>query len=54
MAQVNIRIDDRLKLDKLYADLKAKGVELNPPKTADWGGQELVMQDPDGNTIIVL
>jgi catechol 2,3-dioxygenase-like lactoylglutathione lyase family enzyme len=41
-------------LDKLFMELKGKGVELDPPKTADWGGQELVIKDPDGNTIIVL
>ena len=47
-------IFDHDDLDKLYTELKANGVELDPPKTADWGGQELVMKDPDGNTIIVL
>jgi len=47
-------IFDHDDLEKLYAELKEKGVALDPPKTADWGGQELVMKDPDGNTIIVL
>ena len=41
-------------LDKLYMELKEKGVELDPPKTADWGGTELIVKDPDGNTIIIL
>jgi len=41
-------------LDKLYAELKQKGVELDPPKTADWGGKELVTKDPDGNTVLFL
>ena len=38
----------------LYDELKAKGVELAPPRTADWGGQELIVKDPDGNTVIIL
>jgi uncharacterized glyoxalase superfamily protein PhnB len=41
-------------LDKLYTVLKEKGIELDPPKTADWGGKELTVKDPDGNTIIIL
>lgn len=41
-------------LNKLYKELKAKGVELDPPKTAEWGGQELIIKDPDGNTVVVL
>jgi len=41
-------------LNKLYEELKGKGVELDPPKTADWGGQELIAKDPDGNTVMFL
>ena len=40
--------------DKTYEELKAKGVELDPPKTAVWGGKELYVKDPDGNTILIL
>ena len=40
--------------DATYEELKAKGVELDPPKTAVWGGKELYVKDPDGNTILIL
>ena len=40
--------------DKTYEALREKGVELDPPKTAVWGGKELFVNDPDGNTILIL
>ena len=40
--------------DKTYQELIAKDVKLNPPKTAVWGGKELFVKDPDGNTILIL
>ena len=40
--------------DKTYEELRRKGAELNPPKTAVWGGKELFIKDPDGNTILIL
>ena len=40
--------------DKTYEELKQKGVELDPPKIASWGGKELFVKDPDGNTILIL
>ena len=40
--------------DKTYEELKQKGIELDPPKTASWGGKELFLKDPDGNTILIL
>jgi len=40
--------------DKTYEELKAKGVALDPPKVAVWGGKELFVKDPDGNTILIL
>ena len=40
--------------DKTYEELKRKGVELDPPKTAVWGGKELFVKDPDGNIILIL
>jgi len=40
--------------DKTYEDLKQKGVELDPPKTAAWGGKELFVKDPDGNMVLIL
>lgn len=40
--------------DKTYEDLRQKGVSLDPPKTAVWGGKELFVKDPDGNTILIL
>ncbi len=41
-------------LDKTYAELKAKGVELDQPMIAAWGGQELPLLDPDGNKVLLL
>ncbi len=40
--------------DKTYAELTAKGIELNPPAVASWGGKELYVKDPDGNTVLIL
>ena len=40
--------------DKTYQELKEKGVALDPPTTAVWGGKELFVKDPDGNTILIL
>lgn len=45
------KVDD---LNKTYEDIKGKGIEIAPPRKADWGGQELVFNDPDGNIIILL
>lgn len=39
---------------KTYEDLKGKGVELDPPSVAVWGGKELFVKDPDRNTILIL
>lgn len=30
---------------------KSKGINIDLPRTADWGGQELVFNDPDGNEL---
>ena len=40
--------------DKTYQELKQKGLSLDPPKTAVWGGKELYVNDPEGNTILIL
>jgi len=45
------KVDD---LQKTYEELIGKGIEAEPPKTASWGGQELVLEDPEGNRIILL
>ena len=41
-------------LNVTYEELKKKGLDIDPPRTTDWGGTELVMTDPDGNKIIIL
>ena len=41
-------------LDATYNQLKEKGVELEPPTTAAWGGKELSLLDLDGNKILIL
>ncbi len=39
---------------RTYEELKRKGIELDPPSIAVWGGTELIVKDPDGNTILIL
>lgn len=41
-------------LDQTYIELKEKGVSLEPPTTAVWGGKELPLLDLDGNKILLL
>ncbi|MDF2544714.1 MAG: glyoxalase [Herbinix sp.] len=41
-------------IDKTYLDLKEKGVSLEPPTVAVWGGKELTLNDLDGNKILLL
>ena len=41
-------------VQKTYEEIRAKGIEIDPPQTADWGGQELVFKDPDGNIVMLL
>jgi catechol 2,3-dioxygenase-like lactoylglutathione lyase family enzyme len=45
------RCDD---LDKTYEELRARGLAIGPPSTTDWGGKELIFQDPDGNKVLLL
>lgn len=44
-------VDD---LQKTYEEIIKTGVAIEPPRTADWGGQELFFSDPDGNKIMLL
>jgi len=41
-------------IDKTYHELKEKGVILDPPITAVWGGKEINVKDPDDNNILLL
>ena len=41
-------------LQKTYEEILSKGIKIDPPRTADWGGQELVFYDPDGNKVMIL
>lgn len=41
-------------VEKTYEEIKNRGFEFNPPRTADWGGNELVLNDPDGNIVMIL
>ena len=45
------RCDD---LSKTYEELRAKGLDIEPPTTAVWGGKELLFVDPDGNKVLLL
>lgn len=41
-------------LQKTFEEIKGKGIDIEPPKTTDWGGEELVFSDPDGNKVVLL
>lgn len=41
-------------VQETYEEIRSKGFDIAPPRTADWGGQELVLNDPDGNVIMIL
>ena len=41
-------------LNSTYEELKEKGIQLEPPIRAVWGGMELSLEDPDGNPILLL
>lgn len=39
-------------VDELYEQLRSRGIECPPPVKTFWGGKELLVTDPDGNTIL--
>jgi catechol 2,3-dioxygenase-like lactoylglutathione lyase family enzyme len=41
-------------IDKTYIELKEKGIYIEPPTIAVWGGKELPLLDLDGNKILLL
>ena len=41
-------------VQKTYEEIRARGFDIDPPRTADWGGMELTFKDPDGNTVMIL
>jgi predicted enzyme related to lactoylglutathione lyase len=41
-------------LDETYEELKAKGLDCEPPVTMEYGGKEMNFRDPDGNPITQL
>jgi catechol 2,3-dioxygenase-like lactoylglutathione lyase family enzyme len=41
-------------LERTYSELKTKGLNVEPPLVADWGGMEIRMKDPDNNNILLL
>lgn len=41
-------------LQKAYEEIRAKGIALDLAKPADWGRQEFVFHDLDGNIIMLL
>ena len=42
------------RLDELYEQFMQKGISCKPPHTAEWGGKELILTDPAGNTLLFL
>ncbi len=40
------------KVLEVYEALKAKGIDCPEPINTFWGGMELILTDPDGNTIL--
>lgn len=49
-----ILVFDADDLEKTYQELKEKGIDIAPPQTTDWGGKKLLLNDPDGNEIMIL
>lgn len=41
-------------LESTYNDLKSKGLDITPPIKTEWGGLKLMLNDPDGNEIMIL
>lgn len=41
-------------VQETYEEIRAKGFDIDPPRTADWGGKELTFKDPDGNIVMIL
>ena len=42
------------KMDEVYENIVAAGIECKPPFTAVWGGKELILHDPEGNELLFL
>lgn len=42
------------KMDEVYENIIAAGIECKPPFTAVWGGRELKLHDPEGNVLLFL
>lgn len=42
------------KMDEVYENIVAAGIECKPPFTAVWGGRELILHDPEGNELLFL
>lgn len=42
------------KIDGVYENIIAAGIECKPPFTAVWGGRELIRHDPEGNKLLFL
>ena len=41
-------------IDKTYRDLHSAGYTVEPPVVASYGGKEMYLTDPDGNSILFL
>ena len=42
------------KLQEVYENIRRMGICCDPPETAVWGGQELILHDPAGNMLLFL
>lgn len=42
------------KLNEVYENIKAVGIDCPAPVKTAWGGMEMMVTDPDGNTILFL
>ncbi len=42
------------KVAEVYKALKEKGIECEEPIKTFWGGMELIVTDPDGNTVLYI
>lgn len=41
-------------LEETYEELKARGLDCEPPVTMEYGGKEMNFRDPDGKSITLL
>jgi catechol 2,3-dioxygenase-like lactoylglutathione lyase family enzyme len=55
MGVLGFKVDNRERVDEIYADLVAAGYRRQqPPYDAFWGARYAVIEDPDGNAVGIM